>query len=474
MTEQKKTKGTAKAKKAASTPKKAAGSEEAKCLSRRDQHLALVEKLLAEQHLQLEPECAEPETPLECEPVDLDDAVEIAKLPPPPAPEPEPKAAEAEKAEKPAAEDKTGEAPTQIDGAAESPGAAKKTAQQAVIPPPPKKSGAGRTIALGLLILALLALFFVTGLMAGRGHIMKGEPLGKATAWLEQNLGFVAAPARPVEKTPAEETAKPGEGEATETASDNSGEQPGEAAAPDEAAADKPAEDLPAWDWNAWPAPDDENENSGQAAESAGEAAAGSAADSNAEESPAAGSATVGGAEESPAAGDATVSGAEESPAAGDATVSDAEENPAAGDAAEEETQWPTAIEDDAAAAPADGSSANAAGSEAVDYESMLEPAEVPDATYAEGASLPPANGMPGTGKYAVLVALAFNEKDADTRIKRLAEQGFSAYSYATPNGRYSVRVGRFDTRQAADSAKVRLEEMGYESPTVSMLSDVK
>lgn len=388
-------------------------------LSLRDRNLVLVDKLLAEQHLMLEP--AADDAQLKAEPVNLDEAVEIAKLPPKEPPQPKEKAPEA--------------APPQP-----SPAQSKAPAADEKTPPRPNNSGkksGGLVIklVLALLVLLFLILAFLAGLMGGRGHILADGPVKDLTTWVEQTLGFVpkppAAKPAPTADDPAQDEG-PTAGEATE--------ETGEAG--------RPAEEPPVWDWEAWPAPPADAES----ADPADEAAAADAAETDAAAAAPDDSAEAVPADSAPAAQ------AQNDPA-------DNAAEPAA--EADDDTQWPAAVEET--------TDQPQAANDAVDYEAMLEAADVPDASLSEAAALPPSSSeLSGTGKYAVQVALAFNKAEAEDRAERLKGQGFKAYYYPNANGRYPVKVGRFDTRQDADAAKVKLEELGYESPTVSVLAGGK
>ncbi|MDR3038526.1 MAG: SPOR domain-containing protein [Candidatus Adiutrix sp.] len=76
-----------------------------------------------------------------------------------------------------------------------------------------------------------------------------------------------------------------------------------------------------------------------------------------------------------------------------------------------------------------------------------------------------------GEGRFAVQIALAYDETEARRRVDKLQAQGFSAYFYRREDGhRFSVRVGRFQTRAEAENARRRLEEIGYKSPYLSEL----
>jgi len=75
-------------------------------------------------------------------------------------------------------------------------------------------------------------------------------------------------------------------------------------------------------------------------------------------------------------------------------------------------------------------------------------------------------------GKYAVQVASAYDEIEAQKRVEKLQSQGFPAYYYKTSGGRYPVRVGRFVTHAEANEAKIRLESLGYKGNYISTLTD--
>ena len=87
-----------------------------------------------------------------------------------------------------------------------------------------------------------------------------------------------------------------------------------------------------------------------------------------------------------------------------------------------------------------------------------------------------PAPDLPATvldeneGQYAVQVALVFDEEEAQHRVDRLLQQGFTCYFYKNARNRYPVRVGRFKTLEEAESAKKRLESLGYTRPFISVL----
>lgn len=91
------------------------------------------------------------------------------------------------------------------------------------------------------------------------------------------------------------------------------------------------------------------------------------------------------------------------------------------------------------------------------------------------GAKPPPAAlAMLGEneGLYAVQVVMVFDEAEAQQRVERLQQQGFTSYFYKNSNGRFPVRVGRFNTQEEAEAAKNRLESLGYTRPYISVLGN--
>ena len=81
-------------------------------------------------------------------------------------------------------------------------------------------------------------------------------------------------------------------------------------------------------------------------------------------------------------------------------------------------------------------------------------------------ASPPPAappspvapSGSTATGKFTIQVA-AFRDRTAAERLlAQLAEKGIEGYLEGTPAGIFRVRVGRFESREAARSVAARLE----------------
>lgn len=380
------------------------------CFSRRDLDLARLEELLAEQCLP--PEHDEDDGFVgEAEEVDLQEAVEVACLP-------RKKTAAPQAAADPAAG-----------------GAAKA-----------KKSGsiAGRLIKLLLLLLALSALF-VVGVLAGRGHIWPSGPGRELVGLIEQYTG--QAPKAKKADPPADTNQTAGQADQTP--------------ADDTAAAASPAtetgeEEMPVWDWPGWTPDDGLGDGQGDSASAVPDPAA--APDSAAVETEGDAAAVTPPAETAPPAS------AETAPTTPAGTETDSTADDSDGDVPE---QWPTAIEPDQS-----GLYTPPSDEESVDYEAMLEASEVPDAPMTEAAPLPPAelSGSPGLGKFMVQVELAPNEAEAKSKVSQLTEQGFTAYYYQDGKKGYPVRVGHFATRQDADAAKVRLEELGYDEPSVSSL----
>lgn len=395
-------------------------------LSRRDMDLARLEVLLAEQHLPTEPEEDDGAVPQEADEVNLEEAVEIAKLPPKPKAEPAALPAESISA--------VVTAPAVTEAA----------------PAPPKKSGSlSGTILKLALLLVVLAAVFVFGLAAGRGHIWKAGPGQDLIVWIEQTAGLVPKP----EKKEKTEGQKPGaapaeseEGAGEESAGIETNPDEGNSETTDnstnnaDTSADTKNDEMPVWDWPGWtPADMDEEETDSSNGASV---EPGSAGDSLAD-------------------GGRNTAGQDQTASADVSRMGQAEED-ALGD-------WPTAIEPDQTGLYTPPSDQEP--EENVDYEAMLEPSDAPDATYAEAAPLPPAELS--LGKFAVQVELAANENEAKNKRDILTRQGFPAYYTKDPKSKsgFSIRVGHYDTRQDADAVKVRLEDLGYEDPTVSSLT---
>lgn len=365
--------------------------DESSKLSRRDQTLVRVEKLLSEQFIAPLQE----EVPFEEEGtadlVDLAEAVETAQLPPEDRPQPRvltpPRA------------------PTPVGRPA--PAAA----------PPEKKSRLSvfSAILQGAILIFVLAWVFLLGILVGRGHLWQSGLGHDLVVWVEQRAGWTdkTGPEIVLKKDNEPDVVIPPpepvpDGDPTEPPETDPGS--GEAA--------EGQDEMPAWSWGDW-TPKETTEGLPNGGE--------------------------------------TNSGAE--PASTSGT------SPATG--TEEET-WPTAIEEEDAPGPAVDYQPPG---DQDDYEAMLEPAEVPDATLAEATPLPPdLVDAPGAGKFVVQVAEAANANEAQRQVNRLIAQGFNAYYYDDGNGRFPVRVGHFPTNQAASAAKLQLEKLGHEGAAVSAL----
>ncbi|MDR0882367.1 MAG: SPOR domain-containing protein [Candidatus Adiutrix sp.] len=336
-------------------------------LSRRDQTLARLEKLLSEQFLPPpEEETAEEASPAEL--VDLEEAVEGGRLPTRPR--------SARPGARPRANSKN--QPSE---------------------PVQKHLSFFSALLQALIMIFVLAWVFLLGVMVGREHLWQAGPGHDLVTWLEEKAGWAAKPGPTIvldPPDPADPLAEP-------------------EAAPGTAEAENA---LPVWNWPppAEAPPPDNN-------------------------------------------------------AAGAEPLAEAEAQPAAtADQPDEENYWPPAIEP-----PPEGGGEAAAGyspPDDLDGQGPATPATaVPVAEPGQPADL---IGEPdGAGKFAVQVAAAFNEDEAQAKVNRLIRQGFNAYYYkADKNGRYPVRVGRFATSQDADAAKVRLEQLGYSGPYVSKISN--
>jgi cell division septation protein DedD len=115
-----------------------------------------------------------------------------------------------------------------------------------------------------------------------------------------------------------------------------------------------------------------------------------------------------------------------------------------------------------AAAAPA-GAGAGAKPADAKPADAK--PKEIPAAAAAPGGS-----ETAGTGYYVKVVAYR-TEAEADRMAARLSAKGYAAYvTPVTGKGAslYSVRVGKFTTRQDAEAAKRRLEQEEQLKPSIA------
>jgi cell division septation protein DedD len=75
-----------------------------------------------------------------------------------------------------------------------------------------------------------------------------------------------------------------------------------------------------------------------------------------------------------------------------------------------------------------------------------------------------------GTGLYTVQVGSPSSEKEARSMVEKYRDKGFEAYYYSRGT-RYPTRVGRFETKDAAEIARARLEKEGASGPYVSKLN---
>ncbi len=74
-------------------------------------------------------------------------------------------------------------------------------------------------------------------------------------------------------------------------------------------------------------------------------------------------------------------------------------------------------------------------------------------------------------GNFAVQVILAYSEVEAERHRTTLVDRGFTAYYYENTGGRWPVRVGRFQTKSEAETAKDQLTELGYRNIYLSILN---
>lgn len=401
--------------------------DESSKLSRRDQTLVRVEKLLSEQFIVPLPDEAQFEDESPADVVDLEEAVDTAQLPPEARPEPRTFA------------------PTRTPAAA---GPAPDSAA-----PDGRPAGKSRLSLLSATLQAAILIFvlawvFLLGILIGRGHLWQSGLGHDLIAWVEQKAGWSdkAGPEIVLKKDNQPDEVIP----PPTTDEGQSDIDPAVDPAPLEtepAESGDPAEEpdeMPVWDWPGWTPGPSENPlgDSGAAADGADPAPA---------------------AETTPAPEMTPTAETTPAPADQPAAVTEAPAEP-------EEEEYPTALEEDA---PGPAVQFQPPGDQDdYDYEAMLEPAEVPDATLAEGSPLPPdLTGVPGTGKFAVQVAQPTEAQEAQSQVKLLISQGFNAYYYEN-NGRFPVRVGHFATRQEADRAKIQLEELGHKEPYVSSLGN--
>lgn len=389
--------------------------DESSKLSRRDQTLVRVEKLLSEQFIVPLQDEAPFDEEGSVDLVDLDEAVETAQLPPEARPQP-----------------RTLSPPKPPPA----PGPARAAAP--VAEPPEKKSRLSvfSAVLQGAILIFVLAWVFLLGILVGRGHLWQSGLGHDLVVWVEQKAGWSdkAGPEVVLKKKNQPDELIPPPAPDGDTTAPPETEPDGQQAAEEK-------EEMPVWNWGDWSPEPVEGAPAGQ------ESSSGSGPAANPEAGPAASS----------EAGPADRGRAAESQAPAAET---------------EEEEWPTAIEEDGLG-PATEYRPPGDQDDYADYEAMLEPAEVPNATLAEATPLPPdLAGAPGTGKFAVQVAEAADAAEAQRKVNLLISQGFNAYFYDGGNGRFPVRVGRFPTNQAAGEAKVLLEELGHKGAYVSVLGD--
>ena len=399
-------------------------------LSPRDQALKRIDRLLSEQLITPFPEDG-PETPDKIEPINLDEVMEAGR-------------GAAEPARRPSSV---------------SAGPGRLQSAQVIEPPKPRLS-AFSVILQGSLLIFVLAWVFLLGVLIGRGHLLESGAGHELIVWIEEKAGWGTLPEPQIvadssdgQTAPVQETA-PAAVPAANT--DPAG---GITATAEEEEAE---ETYPVWNWPGWEPPTLEAVNEIEPLPA--ETRVASAARSVGLE---ADSITAG--PTSWAAEPIPPASQSQPPAAGESEVQEtvpeaqpqAEARPSIWSAPE-----PVATAEAPAAAPVEENYPPA--TEPVEEE---EDDEIP-ASMSPLAPAPLDGPAPGMGKFAVQVALAFDEEEAQRRVGRLESQGFTAYFYKNPNGRYPVRVGHFATRQDADTAKIRLEQLGYSGPYVSSLSN--
>jgi cell division septation protein DedD len=77
-----------------------------------------------------------------------------------------------------------------------------------------------------------------------------------------------------------------------------------------------------------------------------------------------------------------------------------------------------------------------------------------------------------GTGTFTVQIASPTNENEAKSTVEKYRKKGFDAYYYPSTTGsRFPTRVGRYNTKEEAEVAKIKLEKEGAVGPYVSKLN---
>ncbi len=302
------------------------------------------------------------------------------------------------------------------------------------------------------ILLFVLGWVFILGIMVGRGHLWESGFGHDLVAWVEQKVGWSGQagpelvvrepnPVAPVSSQTADSDSPPLLAPALDpedTTAPESNSPIAEAPASSLTSQPEAAEEAyPVWNWAAWEAPVDDGPDD-FAPTSAGPGSSAS-------------NITVGNLAANEVARAATAEPGEQ----------EDDELDSAAQALEADNDE-TALRTEALGAPA-------GETDPADSESETGPGSLT----ASAEELPGvAMAASGDGKFAVQIALAFDEAEAERRVARLAKQGFTAYFYKNTNNRYPVRVGHFSTRQDADAAKVRLEMPGYKGPYVSSLSN--
>jgi cell division septation protein DedD len=103
--------------------------------------------------------------------------------------------------------------------------------------------------------------------------------------------------------------------------------------------------------------------------------------------------------------------------------------------------------------------------------EVKLAPQPVPQKPIIDETEYWPAKPK-GFGSFTIQVASALSQTEAKNLVSRFKAKGFEAYYYLASNGRFPVRVNRYDTMAEAESDKSRLEEAGAKNPYISRLNN--
>jgi hypothetical protein len=124
-------------------------------------------------------------------------------------------------------------------------------------------------------------------------------------------------------------------------------------------------------------------------------------------------------------------------------------------------------------AAPAQAGTGGTSGTEALPLPSVSEKA-TPATREPSARPMPAATSAPaGSGRYTVQFAAWMSKAKADHEASLLAAAGYDAYvddSHAGGDHWYQVRVGRFDSRDAAREVVAKLQPMTEELVWVTVL----